>query len=129
MSTEPPFGPPWTSVGPQRNSPGTRAGHPPKAGPLIKGGEGWRFCGMLGVGESCGNAQASMELRSGGGGSLSPQKALRAEGRAAQVRRPRERAGGPEPLRCQAETVGPTRSRNREGQGGWRWRAARPILR
>lgn len=100
------------SVGPQRNSPEIPRRDIPSQGGDTHQRQGWRFCGMSGVEGVCAaTPRPPWSCAAAGEGSLSPQEAPRAEGGEVQVRRPRT-GGRPEPLRCQAETAGPTRSRN-----------------
>lgn len=113
VSTEPPFGPPLDVRRTAAELPGdSETGHPlPRRGRSSRAGlEILRDVG--GGGSLCGNAQASMELRSGGGGVLISAESAEGRGPSGPSPTSKERAGGPEPLRCQAETVGPTRSRN-----------------
>lgn len=113
VSTEPPFGPPLDVRRTAAELPGdSETGHPlPRRGHSSTAGlEILRDVG--GGGSLCGNAQASMELRGGGGGVLISAESAEGRGPSGPSPTSKERAGGPEPLRCQAETVGPTRSRN-----------------
>lgn len=118
---------PLRSVGPQRNSPGTPKRDIPSQGGAAHQGQGWRFCGMLGVGGVCAaTPRPPWSCAAAGEGSLSPQKALRAEGRAAQVRRPRKGRAARSLSGARRRLWAPPAPGMREGQGGWRWRAARP---